>query len=398
MEYYGFLEEYKKVDSKEYFLAFDIISDKDMEYILDTKDDILTSEILDEINTFHLEVLIDKNVEKEFKDLTRRRPREGQWYRIKLKEQGEIPTYIYSSINADEGNERFISDIEFINGNSKFGRSILDAISLYRFDSTDEEINEDTVAKKIESVINNIEKPSLVKVFNVGQGACNALCDFEESPLMYFDFGKGITSNLYNFPNSYTFCFKNNPPIVLSHWHKDHWASGEKFDYSLNTPWIVPRQRIGTSHLKLAKKLNDRGNLHIWPDNLYRIPFFGGYIMKNTGNNMNNSGLSLFSSMTDCNNCFFESLLPGDCEYRYVPFSSVSLNGLVATHHGGKYMSGNTPQSTKHSHHIAYSYGNQNTYNHPSTHSINKHENNGWINRSNTINGDVILNHCICQN
>ena len=223
------------------------------------------------------------------------------------------------------------------------------------------------------------------------RGGCNGICDSFGTPLLYFDFGGGIGRNSFTYLNKHKFCFSNTPPIILSHWDKDHWVSAEIDEDSLNTNWIVPRQKLGVSHLKLAVKLYKKGNLYIWPSYLKSMRSKAGMLIKNTGRSINDSGISLVSRIK-YQGSYFTTLFPGDSKYKHIPsINKMKFNGLIATHHGGHYRSDIHIPFAKRSNRIVYSYGVNNTFDHPRTPTVNKHVNANWDNRLNTINGNIML-------
>jgi hypothetical protein len=71
--------------------------------------------------------------------------------------------------------------------------------------------------------------------YDVGQGtALGLLCGSEDARL-FFDLGGGAYGNKKTRPNPLRFCWRANPPIVLSHWDTDHWA-GETSDRRSQVP------------------------------------------------------------------------------------------------------------------------------------------------------------------
>jgi hypothetical protein len=67
-----------------------------------------------------------------------------------------------------------------------------------------------------------------VAVYDVGQGSCSALLG-RSFPRLYFDLGRGSNGDARTFPDGFTgLCTTIQPPVVLSHWHVDHWAMANR--------------------------------------------------------------------------------------------------------------------------------------------------------------------------
>ena len=62
----------------------------------------------------------------------------------------------------NEGVEKFVSKIEFIDGRTRFGKEINETISLDNI--------EDSSEYSLAEILNNIEEPSLITVYNVPRG------------------------------------------------------------------------------------------------------------------------------------------------------------------------------------------------------------------------------------
>lgn len=183
------------------------------------------------------------------------------------------------------------------------------------------------------------------------------------------------------------------PPVILSHWDTDHWVSATsgRFPKALGRKWLVPRQKLGPSHLSLARKLNSKGNLLIWPHGIKFLPIKGiGEIFKCEGKSLNNSGLGLLTTFDNK-----RILLPGDADYKYIDRKFlVGLDGLVSTHHGAKtsgiaYPTPKTYPNTN----CVYSIGQKNSYKHPKLVSLRGHKSVGWINRLYTPRGHCAIGY-----
>ena len=379
-EYYGFLENVG--GEGPYFLRFDLFSSADLEYLREFKSSLLNSEALDQIESSFAELTLElKDIDK-LEALSSRKLYEGQWYKLILGEIGDYEVLRYSTSDTSEGRVSYLHDIEFVDGRTVFGKELN---SLFSLDSV-----EDSDFETIVTLLDTVEKPRYVGVYNVGQGNCTALCDKDGIPLLYIDFGGGEGANKSTYPSNIKFCFLKKPTVLLSHWDRDHWVSKNFEPKSLNSKWIVPRQKLGLSHLKLAKDLYIRGNLVVYPDNIQSIISDIGILIKNTGTDRNSSGLTFISSIKSRNGPYI-TLFPGDSKYKSIPgVYHFKYDGLIATHHGGHYKNNLSPKSNIFSQ-IAYSYGTNNTHRHPSKITIgqNKH----WRDSFSTFRGHISLNN-----
>lgn len=227
----------------------------------------------------------------------------------------------------------------------------------------------------------------LVMIYNVGQGSCSAIVDHMLDPIVFFDFGGAIGPNLATDPRTFMPGLSSRPPVILSHWDMDHWASATRVAGARDSMWIVPRQRIGPTHAKLAADLHSRKHLLIWPSGTsLRLPF--GRLVGCTGSNRNNSGLALLYSPA---RRAARALLPGDAHYECIPkLARKALTHLVATHHGGRYR-GPAPRASGRESLIAYSFGAPNTYGHPCGSSRLRHQAAGWRAVLETPNGSILM-------
>jgi hypothetical protein len=206
-------------------------------------------------------------------------------------------------------------------------------------------------------------------VYDVGQGGCNALLE-QSVPTLYFDFGGGCLWNGPTYPGSLrTFCFSQDPPIVLSHWDQDHWAAALIDTRAQSRPWIVPLQTLTlSSHqlsflLRLMNQMPRR--LHVWGPNLPRVVVGDVAIERATGASINDSGLALI--WHEPGGGSGRMLFPADARYDHITSSSGTFTSLVVSHHGGHTGSTFVPPPDGSSHgRLAYSYGPNNSYKHPS--------------------------------
>jgi hypothetical protein len=254
-----------------------------------------------------------------------------------------------------------------------------------------------------------------VAVLDVGQGAASFLFDKSARPIpqFYFDLGGGVHPNASTFPKTGVhWCFTQRPPVILSHWHWDHWA-GATYGGPANTSkalgarWLAPNQKTGSHTNKFkARIITAGGRIHYWPIGLPHLTVGNITLGKAGGANYNDSGLILLLKSNDGR----YSLLPGDAGYGHIP-SAIStmhaggLRTLVISHHGGTHGGvAGIPKPDGIGHNVAiYSAGSGNTYGHP-THLadysgwpiiVGTHQRHGLPVRHLYADTGGILGHCL---
>ena len=239
----------------------------------------------------------------------------------------------------------------------------------------------DASDQTVERVLQPVPASDFVAVYDVGQGNMNALCDSTGRPHLYFDMGGGIQGNRKTFPTAFgSACFGATPPIVLSHWDKDHWAYANVFTQALHMTWIVPRQKpLGKSHGMLVQSIVASGTLLVWSPSGGTLPTSHLDLVVANGSGRNHSGLNLIAHSTQ-NASADDILMPGDAAYAYIPgMLPKTLLSIVASHHGGALHVSGVPPSAGAAHsRLAYSVGSNNTYRHPTSSARQDHHNAGW--------------------
>ena len=251
-----------------------------------------------------------------------RQAREGRWFELVFAPDGPFEVEQYASIN-HEPIKRKVRSV----------RALPTAKSRVLSRLTSLDFVPDASPKDLSALFVQPMGPARgLAVYDVGQGNCNAICTIFGTPLVYFDFGGGTTNNLKTYPKNIRFCFGAQPPVVLSHWDWDHWASGTRDTNSLDVKWIAPRQRVGLNHAKFANDLASRGNLLLWPKNLNFLPTPFGNIVRCTGTGRNDSGLAFYPRFFTASGTQVEALLPGDARYSTIPESTAkAFDAVVAT-------------------------------------------------------------------
>lgn len=211
---------------------------------------------------------------------------------------------------------------------------------------------------------------SRIKVYNVGQAACNYIYLSNGKKIM-FDIGysnkEKDLSDLYIKKNQFIFQHCKPDLIILSHWDLDHilgvaYAKNNVY----NVPWIVPsmqnlpKGQYTVSAARLAKYLAWKKKLYLIDDQFNGKDVFqtdAFQIWKGIGkdrtsnccgktvivngveikglNKANNSGLIICLKTNH-----HTMLLPGDCEYQMLPMAIYSHNArysnIIVPHHGSK--------------------------------------------------------------
>jgi len=367
-KYYGFLDEVEVI-AETVFIRFDCINIEYFKKINNSKD-------INNFSTVIIETQFNANdfIIKEDMDL---------WKYIELDDNGYEAKFYASFFEEGEPIKIKIQDV-----NSSEKLSLNELISLNGItDSSENEIIKE---------LNKRKEIKTICVYNVGQGNCNALCDSRCVPILYFDFGGGIARNAKTYNKNMKFCFTYAPPIILSHWDFDHWASAlnaSKNNESYDMKWIVPRQKLGPNSLKHALNLNNKGNLLIFPNNINKIDINLGSILRGKGRSINDSGLN-FVAKIKLDNGELTTLFPGDCDYNHIHnISKYQFDGLVASHHGGHIPTYKIKPKNSNINRIVYSYGNGNTYNHPSPNAEAQYSLLNWSSqyRLNSPAGHVLL-------
>lgn len=210
----------------------------------------------------------------------------------------------------------------------------------------------------------------LLAVYDVGQGSANALLDMSSGapePTLYYDVGGGIKRNHRTRPPKLDFCFRGQPPIVLSHWDKDHWAGvtgSATPSPALQCDWLVPDQPVPAGHAAFAASITGQ----VWlfkrpPPAVAQVTLPNQRTLRltlgdSTSQDRNLNGIVMeVQAQTPTPRCW---LLTGDCEYanflgHLQPLEPV---GLVVPHHGAT-LHGHTPAPMPVAGYrrIAYSFG-----------------------------------------
>ena len=378
-QYYGFTESIDYIEDgvRIVFDSFPLLWQRKL-------DEIHTSnyEFISNLPTHIIEIDIPRGKIDKIHGLQGRKLAVDRWYRLSTGPEG-ISGRVYSSPLEDGRAEKFTA-IEHLDGRKKEASSLYRIFSLDYFDFT----NEDEIKGILKEGLSGAG--AFVAVYNVGQGNCNAICNKQSEPLVYYDFGGGCLQHKSKYLQGQKYCFTHNPPIILSHWDMDHWVAAEYYPEAKKHMWLVPQQQMGPTHLKFAADLRRNNCLKVWPSGLPFVALPFGTIVKCTGRKRNDSGLALVVDATELN-CG-KGLLPGDAAYRYIPASYFAdLDYLVAAHHGAFVPRDRYPQSSSSNGALALSYGMHNCYGHPDHRARRKYSLAGWYHQIHTTGGHTAL-------
>ena len=351
-----------------------------------------------------------------------------------IKENEEIHKkhYIITAINIQKESDRCILERDFkenyyINdtdrpidiSNKKENDESIKIINIKQNDEIDfeNEINELFSIKNLnikkfneDKIQNKIKAVSELRIINVGQGLSNALSDAKGKPVLYLDFGLGCRANKCTMPDDLNFNLQNEPIIVLSHIHEDHWAGVRICKEALNMIWIIPNQDIGNKKqiFKLYSELHKKGKLYYINDKIclknVNNDISEFVIFKENGSDKHphNNGNNIYIRLIDGK----KILLCGDTRYEYIDLKyKKNINILCASHHGGEY---NDKYSCKKSipkcgicNKIVYSYGKNERFNpHYNSHKHPSKKDDyikiGWRNEHDTPDGDYVYKFGDC--
>ena len=317
-----------------------------------------------------------------------------RWYRVRLAKRGGYAVEVFNGVADSERGvvQATLSPIQHNESNL-----LRMALAL----PPPSPVNE------IEAVLRSIKSdcPTSISVYNVGQGLCSAICDARNNmPLVYFDFGCGCYGDADTRPHKMSFCFKNNPPIILSHWHADHYMAACLLDdHALECKWVVPCQNGIPNTAKFAARLKQKGNLLVWPDTLAVLQTPYGDLLKCTGKTRNTSGLAwdaIIGVPESSQGPRYRVLMPGDAGYDNMGTAPIpDCHALIVAHHGGA-ASGRIPTPAPKTKQPTFviPYGKSpksgtNSYEHPDSEVVKALQVAGWKKQLNTPDGNISLGH-----
>ncbi|NDY73027.1 hypothetical protein DO021_16555 [Desulfobacter hydrogenophilus] len=241
-----------------------------------------------------------------------------------------------------------------------------------------------------------------IGVMDVGAGGCNLVYNDNGVPQFYVDVGLPMFANFNSMPpaNPVTGfvgicnpgpCLANNPPVILTHWHWDHYTMAHFSNNAAalrNRHWVVPNQAFGGFANNVFSGIAPM-NRHVMPGPLPGVLGGNVHVIQCVALapavGFNNTGLAVVVNVDNINNR--RALLPGDAAFQCIPGvgAIAGLRWITATHHGSdtNIIAAQIPAAPnaiigK----IAYSYGIRpngvHCYGHPRAAAINAYHARGW--------------------
>ncbi len=394
-EYYGFLSEIVDVGNGNYSILFEIVRFEWMEAnVLSIKGSICRNPLLSPVSFLKLD---DASLDVIAKALgtTAEKVREGNWYIIDLIKK--------TIINSRKGFQTAKRTNDY------------DEESIYYIGEPVSEIKEEKLREKCklsgkfeyDTVQKDLRKfqPCAIGVMDVGTASCNLVYDETGNPLVYVDLGLPIGINRNTMPPTIVDpgpCLNNDPMVILTHWHFDHfsmardqtgsllWCGSNNWNELLKLHWVVPEQDVGLAVCNLFIMLQE---VDLWPVDHPNLVAGCFNIIKCNGapGNMNNSGLAVNVSIKAADSTtktqVLSVLLPGDAQHQFIPNVATipRLQWMVVPHHGSDtdLIAGQLPRPVEaNKGRIAYSYGirpgGEHVYKHPRQTAINAYHAAGW--------------------
>jgi hypothetical protein len=105
-----------------------------------------------------------------------------------------------------------------------------------------------------------------VFVLDVGQGGANALLSVDGKIVAYVDLGAGVLADTGTWPTAMTgICLVDDPIVILTHWHYDHFQAANVYPAAKHRTWIAPLQVLGPGpQSAMANDIITNGTLLVW--------------------------------------------------------------------------------------------------------------------------------------
>ena len=268
-------------------------------------------------------------------------------------------------------------EAQFIDHIPESQRKYLKLLATLDVESTDNELQKYQIPQKSKDAVYTFT------VHNVGQALATSLSEYEMNPFFYFDYGIGYGKNRLTIPMHVSLPIANEgTTILLSHIHEDHWCGFRINPEALKCRWIIPQQPTMALKKMLSSVYLQGGTITLYHPNgldIIRVKQTNHCML--TGNSKSFvSPLRMPSNLHETGNALYIKaihagkpyliVVSGDQDYDYqAPFYLSKVNLLIACHHGGKYSWSNhtaIPTPNPDENIIVYSYGQDNSYGHPS--------------------------------
>lgn len=253
----------------------------------------------------------------------------------------------------------------------------------------------------VEELFSDLKKGEYTfEVHNVGQGLATSLAHKNQIPFLYFDYGIAYNGNRKTLPKKIDIPIKEEGIVIVSHIDEDHWCGFRVNNDVLSCKWIVPDQIWKKGFNKLLASVKVAGgtiaiNKNGFQYGAIKIGHDQSQINKlRRPKKVHEDGYAMYIDakwLVDNTKC--KIVVSGDQDYDYQDWNELcDVNILVACHHGGDYCwskKGKVPVPKSGRNKIIYSYGNGNSYNHPSR--VQKYKFANWNNEHHTPNGNYKL-------
>lgn len=276
-----------------------------------------------------------------------------EWSQIELLPDDKGEAAIYNSIAGPPRRAR----VSVRPASNKLARILAHATDLMPEVRPEDEIKQALPGSSIEHIF----------VLDVGQGSANALVTSEGNVVSYVDLGAGVLADIGTWPPSMGgICLLYDPPVILTHWHYDHFHAANIYPAAQGMTWIAPLQTLGPGpQSAMASAIAAKNKLMVWSGS--GVLSTGTIDLERcTGpsSNQNRSGIVVWvlgSAGMD------PILLPGDAGYSDIPtlFAGKAIAGFAAAHHGGRAPGRPPAKPATGTPRVALSYGYSNSYRHP---------------------------------
>ncbi|MFG1350226.1 hypothetical protein [Xanthobacter autotrophicus] len=213
-----------------------------------------------------------------------------------------------------------------------------------------------------------------VFVLDVGQGSANALLSNQGNVVAYVDLGGGVQNDTGTWPPALTgLCLCHSPPVILTHWHYDHFDAANRVSAAQALTWIAPLQQLSTGpQFAMAAGIATQSKLLLWNAAPGTILSSGNLRLERCdgpAGDQNRTGIAVW---VDGSASAGPMLLPGDAGYLDINSltNGMGVTALAVAHHGGRAAGSPPSPSIPGGSRAAFSYGYNNSYRHPLSRTI----------------------------
>lgn len=282
------------------------------------------------------------------------------WLDITIELAPGGPAAIYNRIT---GEPRRVH-IEVRHASEEMARILDEATDLTEFAVEDDVIRTALGSLAIDEVF----------VLDVGQGSANALLSSPGNVVAYVDLGGGVQNDAGTWPPAFTsLCLCHSPPVILTHWHYDHFDAANRFSAAQALTWIAPLQQLSTGpQFAMAAGIATQNKLLLWNAAPGTILTSGSLRLERCdgpASDQNRTGIAVW---VDGSTSASPMLLPGDAGYTDIKSltQGISVTALAVAHHGGRAAGAPPSPSSPGGSRAAFSYGYKNSYFHPLSRTI----------------------------